>query len=49
MSDTLPPDTAVRSVFLIGLMVLTLLAAATLRRALTNLLYRWRPPNNSGS
>jgi hypothetical protein len=48
MNDTLPPDSAVRSVFLIGLTVVTLLAAATLRRALTNLFHRWRPPDNSG-
>lgn len=47
MSDTLPPDSAERSVFLLGLMVVTLLAAATLKRALTDLLRRWRAPDKS--
>ena len=48
MSDTLPPDSAVRTVFLLGLMTLTVLAAATVKRALTNLLHGWRSPDSSG-
>ncbi len=47
MSDTLPPNSATRSLFIVGLLVVTTLAAATVKRALVNALERRRQHGTS--
>ena len=48
LSDTLPIGSATRDFFLFGLLVVTLLAAATVKRALVGMLHRWQAPDASG-